>query len=242
MRTVGRLALAALAAVALGVRPPGGPGEARAGAPPDAARTRVLAWGDQGDGTFRNPVLKADGPELAPQWQWNHNRVAGAWSLAARPGWLRLEARPASDMSRARDTLTQKLWDDAGVFEVRLDVASMANGQRAGLTFVSGSTFGWVGAGMAGGTRRVLWEGGEGPVLAGPDLWLRGRYAGDSARLEYSLDGRAYVDTGIVFPLRFAHWKGARVGIFCYGRDGHVDVDYARCAYSSRPGGDDPAR
>jgi beta-xylosidase len=183
-----------------------------------------------------------DGPELAPQWQWNHNPVAGAWSLAARPGWLRLEARPASDMSRARNTLTQKLWDDAGVFEVRLDVAAMANGQRAGLTFASGSTFGWVGAGMAGGTRRVLWEGGEGPVLAGPDLWLRGRYAGDSARLEYSLDGRAYADTGVVFPLRFAHWKGARVGIFCYGRDGHVDVDYARYAYSGPPGADDRAR
>ena len=27
--------------------------------------------------------------------------------------------------------------------------------------------------------------------------------------------------------------KGARVGIFCYGRDGHVDVDYVRCVYGS---------
>jgi beta-xylosidase len=179
-----------------------------------------------------------DGPSLLPQWQWNHNPVPGAWSLAARPGWLRLAARPASDMSRARNTLTQKLWDDAGTFEARLDVGPMANGQRAGLTFVSGGSFGWVGAGMAGGTRRVLWEPGEGPVIAGKDLWLRGRYAGDSARLEYSLDGRAYTDTGVLFPLRFGHWKGARIGIFCYGRDGHVDVDYARYVYSDQPGSD----
>jgi len=45
---------------------------------------------------------------------------------------------------------------------------------------------------MAGGTRRVLWEGGEGPALAGQEVWLRGRYAGDSARLEYSLDARPF--------------------------------------------------
>jgi beta-xylosidase len=172
-----------------------------------------------------------DGPALGPQWQWNHNPVSEAWSLAARPGWLRLSARPATDMTRARNTLTQKLWDDAGTFEVRLDVGSMANGQRAGLTFLSGSNFGWVGVGMAGGTRRILWEGGEGPVVGGADLWLRGRYAGDSARLEYSLDGKTFTDTGVAFPLRFAHWKGARVGLFCYGRDGHVDVDSVRYVY-----------
>jgi len=134
-------------------------------------------------------------------------------------------------MSRARNTLTQKLWDDTGTVDVRLDVGSMANGQRAGLTFISGGNFGWVGVAMAGGTRRLLWEQGEGPVVAGKELWLRGRYGGDSARLEYSLDGRAYTDTGVAFPLRFGHWKGARVGIFGYGRDGHVDVDYVRYVY-----------
>lgn len=96
---------------------------------------------------------------------------------------------------------------------------------------MSGSTFGWVGVGMAGGARRVLWEGGEGPAVAADDLWLRGRYAGDTARLEYSLDGKAFSVTGVAFPLRFGHWKGARVGIFCYGRDGHVDVDYVRYRY-----------
>jgi beta-xylosidase len=172
-----------------------------------------------------------DGPALAPRWQWNHNPVPGAWSLVARPGWLRLEASPATDMSRAKGTLTQKLWDEAGVVDVHLDLSGMANGQRAGLTFVSGSIFGWVGVGMAGGARRVLWEGGEGPAVAADDLWLRGRYAGDAARLEYSLDGKAFADTGVTFPLRFGHWKGARVGVFCYGRDGHVDVDYFRYVY-----------
>ena len=172
-----------------------------------------------------------ESPALSPQWQWNHNPVPEAWSLTARPGWLRLGARPASDPSRAKNTLTQKLWGDAGVVDARLDVSAMTNGQRAGLTFISGSTFGWVGVRMVGGKRLVRWEEGEGPALAGDELWLRGRYQGDTARLEYSLDGRTYLDTGVAFPLRFGHWKGARFGIFSYGRDGHVDVDYVRYRY-----------
>jgi beta-xylosidase len=174
-----------------------------------------------------------DAPTLSPQWQWNHNPVPEAWSLSARAGFLRLEARPASDMSRARNTLTQKLWDDAGSFEIRLDASGMADGQRAGITFISGSGFGWVGVGMRSGTRRILWEQGEGPVLDGNDLWLRGRYSGDTARLEYSLDGRAWTDTGAAFTLAFGHWKGARVGIFCYGRRGYVDVDLVRYRYGA---------
>jgi len=48
MLTLQRLALGLLVAVALGT---GAPARDEA---------RVLAWGDQGDGTYRNPVLKAD--------------------------------------------------------------------------------------------------------------------------------------------------------------------------------------
>jgi beta-glucosidase len=174
-----------------------------------------------------------DGPKLSPQWQWNHNPVPEAWSLAARPGWLRLEARPASDIGRARNTLTQKLWDDAGLFEARLDVSGMADGQRAGVTFMSGSAFGWMGVVMRGGKRRIAWEQGEGPELTADIVVLRGRYAGNAARLEYSLDSSAFVDAGVPFTLAFGHWKGARVGIFSYGRRGHIDVDSVRYQYGS---------
>jgi beta-xylosidase len=177
-----------------------------------------------------------DGPALAPQWQWNHNPVPDAWSLAARPGWLRLEARPASDMSRAKNTLTQKLWDEAGVFEVHFDTSGMADGQRAGVTFISGSTFGWVGLAMRAGLRRIVWEGGEGPPLAGSEVYMRGRYAGDTARLDYSLDGRTWIEAGSAFALASGHWKGARVGVFCHGRRGFVDVGAVAYRYGASTG------
>jgi beta-xylosidase len=218
-----------------------------------------VRWGDDGwpvfgDGgrtvdRWKKPATGVSGPPsrprtsdefdaatLAPHWQWNHNPVPEAWSLAARPGWLRLIGRPGSDPSRARNTLTQKLWDDAGVVDVHLDLRALASGQRAGLAFLSGSTFGWVGVRMSGQTRRIRWEEGEGPELTGDDLWLRGRYVGDQARLEYSLDGKTYADTGVPFPLRFGHWKGARFGVFCYGDQGYVDVDYVRYRYGATAG------
>jgi len=49
-----------------------------------------------------------DRATLSPAWQWNHNPVDTAWSLTARPGWLRLGALPAAGLATARNTLTEK--------------------------------------------------------------------------------------------------------------------------------------
>ncbi len=51
----------------------------------------------------------------------------GAAGMAPPRGAAGERHRPARE-----NTLTQKLWDDAGVFEVRLDTTGMADGQRAG--------------------------------------------------------------------------------------------------------------
>jgi beta-xylosidase len=175
-----------------------------------------------------------DGATLSPQWQWNHNPVNDAWSLTERPGWLRLKARPADSLTTARNTLTQKIWDRAGLIDVKLDVRPMADGQRAGLAFISGKEFGWVGVAQAGGARRIAWPGGDGPTLPAGDVWLRGTYEGDAARLWFSFDGRAFTDTGAKFQLKFSQWKGARFGVFCYGDSGTADVDYLRYDYGRR--------
>lgn len=191
---------------------------------PNVGRTYALAR-PQTDDDFDQHLLQ-------PQWQWNHNPVARAWSLSARPGWLRLQALPAEDLPLARNTLTQKLWDDAGRIDVHLDVAGMLDGARAGLTFISGSAFGRVGVEQVAGQRRIRWADGEGPALVADEVWLRGTYEGDTARLAYSLDGRNYSDSGTTFVLKFAQWKGARVGLFNYGA-GSVDFDSFRYTYGA---------
>jgi len=167
------------------------------------------------------------GTALAPQWQWNHNPLAGAWSLSARPGWLRLVGQPADSLQFARNTLTQKLWGPAGVVTVKLDVAALTTGQRAGFAFMSGKLFTPVGVvADADGAKRVYWSDGVGPVVEQDAVWFRGTYDGDRARVQYSFDGKVFTNVGDSVALKFGQWKGARVTLFCFGPGGgHADFD-----------------
>ena len=59
---------------------------------------------------------------LGPQWEWNHNPDDAHWSLAARPGYLRLVPMHADGLLAARNTLTQSMQDNAFEFTVRIDL------------------------------------------------------------------------------------------------------------------------
>lgn len=171
-------------------------------------------------------------PTLAPQWQWNHNPVADAWSLSARAGFLRLQPRPAAELALARNTLTQKLWGPHGVVDVRLDARGLADGQRAGFAFMSGKVFAAIAVVRSAAGWRVSWTDG-GADLAEPVVWLRGVYEGEGAQLHWSADGKAWSDTGVRATLKFGAWKGARVALFAYGDGaGHADFDEVRYRHS----------
>jgi len=170
---------------------------------------------------------------LAPQWQWNHNPVPGAWSVTERPGFLRLRPRPAAEPMLARNTLTQKLWGPHGLVDVRLDARGLAAGQRAGFAFMSGKVFEPIGVVREADAFRLYWPGG-GAALAEPVVWLRGVYDGDAARLFWSTDGATWTDSGVRATLKFASWKGARIALFAYGDgQGAADFDEVRYRHSA---------
>jgi beta-xylosidase len=173
------------------------------------------------------------GGELGPQWQWNHNPVADAWSLGARPGWLRLRGLPAAELTLARNTLTQKIWGPAGEVTVKLDTSGLSDGQRAGFGFMSGKVFAPIGVLKTGTQATLYWGDTTGRVLEQGVLWLRGSYDGDEARLSYSLDGVRFVDAPERVTLKFGQWKGARVTLFAYGPGGgNADFDTFNYALS----------
>jgi len=176
-------------------------------------------------------------PTLQPQWQWNHNPVSTGWSLRERPGWVRLHGLPATELTLARNSLTQKLWGQAGAAEIKLDISALTEGQRAGLAFMSGKVFNAVGGVVREGeTKRLFWDGGTGPLVTGGTVWLRGEYQGDNARLLYSLDGKIFVDTDVVIELKFGQWKGARLALYCYGDgQGAADFDYFHFSHGVAP-------
>jgi hypothetical protein len=128
----------------------------------------------------------------------------------------------------ARNTLTQKLWGDTGEIEVVLDAHNLSEGQRAGLAFISGDEFGWIAIERTNGKLRIAWTNGQGPEV-GEKVILAARYEADMAILGYRPNENGAIENVTNVQLKFACWKGARPGIFCFGPGGGwADVDYFR--------------
>jgi beta-xylosidase len=168
---------------------------------------------------------------LGLQWQWNHNPVDDHWSLKDRPGFLRLKASPADSLSLAHNTLTQKLWDDAGIIDVKLDLTNLADSGHAGLAFMTGSRFGTIGVTQSAGTRTLEWDNKIGPALTSNTLYLRGTYQGIDCHFAYSTDGTTFSDAPNTFKMGFTNWKGGRPALYSYGPAGSIDIDYFHYHY-----------
>ena len=173
-----------------------------------------------------------DAPALGPQWQWNHNPVPDA-VVALGAARLAAPARrgPPTTCRRARNTLTQKLWDDAGVVDAHLDASAWPTASARASPSSAGAPSAGSVSRESGGTPRLRWKDGEGPALAGAEVWLRGRYDGDIARLVYSLDGEGLHGHRRHRPaaVRPLEGRARRRLLLRRRRDGDVDYVRYRC-------------
>ena len=190
-----------------------------------------------------------DSEKLALVWQWNHKPLDGCWSLSARPGWLRLTTgQLATDLSDARNTLTQRTFGPACTSTVLLDGSGLQPGDFAGLSAFQ-SNRADIGlrrtdAGLelyavqAGTERRgretvrVLQELLCTPAVA-PQVQLRIRYDFnvDQAWLAYSWDGTAWTELDDPLQMRYTldYFTGYRSALYCYSTratGGHADFDW----------------
>jgi len=178
------------------------------------------------------------GRTLGPQWEWNHNPDNAAWSLARRPGYLRLTAGHAEHLVTAHNTLTQILQGPSRI-TTRIDISGMKDGQRGGLTLF-GVRPSWIGVVRDKGVARITLasEGDEtpGPKIAAKDIQFRAEVGiGQTVRYSYSLDGKAFHPMGDAIPLaRFSWWKGSRPALFTFTRAapgtprGWIDANWFR--------------
>lgn len=183
------------------------------------------------------------GRRLGLQWQWNHNPEDTRWSLADRPGWMRLSAAPARYLVNARNTLTQMLTGPRMVVTTRIDLSRMAEGQRAGLTMF-GVRATWLGAVREGGVTRLAFSS-QGIETLGPPLpriaTFRAEVGPDQrAHYAWSADGRTFTPFGEVLELaQFSWWRGSRPGLFTFTRaeraGGSIDVDWFRVSPGGEP-------
>ena len=186
------------------------------------------------------------GPELALQWQFNHNPEDSAWSLEEKPGFLTLHAMKADTFPLARNTLTQKTMGYVGEITTALDLSCMTEGQRCGLGCMGQENM-LLGVRMGNGGK-ILYLSFETRIpgtkdtetketdlseIRGTRIWLRLNhdYKSEVFLFSYSLDNEHYVQCGEPFYVHFGNWKGPRVALFCYNtlqNAGAVSFDWFR--------------
>lgn len=187
-------------------------------------------------------------------WQWNHNPIDEAWSLAERPGFMRLKtARVVDNLNLAPNTLTQRMSGPECTGSVCIDITNMKDGDICGLAAFNGDS----------GVLRIVKKGGKAVLqlteeksvfkrprdiervdvsvlqevkLKGKQIYLKihgdfnpGR---DMAKFSYSLDGTNWTTFDQEIPMRFdymRHFMGTKFAIFNYATKklgGYIDVDW----------------
>lgn len=102
----------------------------------------------------------------------------------------------------------------------------MKNRVGAGI-FCSGKQFRGVGVCPQGifvevnGERQIAVKGSFSQLY----LRVKDDCQSNSHQFFYSLDGVSFIPVGDVFSMRSGYWKGIRVGLFCYGKDGMAQFD-----------------
>ncbi|MCX7010548.1 MAG: family 43 glycosylhydrolase [Kiritimatiellaeota bacterium] len=141
---------------------------------------------------------------LGAQWEWNYQPRAEMWSLAERPGWLRLHAfRPLQ-----RGNLLK-----AGNKYAWLGI-TQSNGVRR----ITHSANGHETCGAA---------------VNGTEVWLRSLITADGAcTWAFSCDGQSFTPFGERYALEWANYRGDRIGLFCYNNDADAgQADFAAFRY-----------
>lgn len=178
-------------------------------------------------------------------WQWNHNPDNANWSLTANPGSLRLiTGRVDSELSQARNTLTQRTFGPESSATTAIDVSHMKDGDFAGLTAFQ-KKYGFVGVKATGDARSIVMVSAKSNKpeeiasipLAQKSVFLKidcdFKRRTDKASFYYSLNGKDWSVIGE--PLKMVydipHFMGYRFGLFNFATKsagGFVDFDFFR--------------
>jgi beta-xylosidase len=183
------------------------------------------------------------------QWQWNANPSTRWWSLAARPGFLRLFAQrlpgEGANLWLVPNYLGQKFPAPAFTVTSRIDARSLRDGDTSGL-LVMGLDYAYLAVEKTGErlvlVRATCLQADKAPPetrdteveTASAIVELRVKVdEGAICQFSFSHDGTTFQDAGAPFSARPGMWIGARVGLFAVSRTGtrgggYADVDWFR--------------
>ena len=183
-------------------------------------------------------------PVLGKQWAWNHNPDNSAWSLQARPGWLRLgTASVTNDLVTARNSLTQRILGfnptdtPSNKFKwcygtIKMDVSGMQEGDVAGLS-VFQTPYSFIAVKMKDG-KKILYserctfnnqehkkaETKEGAEISSDIIYLRAalNFGTNVCRYQYSYDNENWKSFGVQMTMGYTldFFVGQRFYLFNY--------------------------
>jgi beta-xylosidase len=202
------------------------------GLPGNLTRT-PLTWVKPATGHSDPPHAPYDrndsfaGPALKAVWQWNHAPDNTRWSLAERPGALRLHALGAPDFWHARNSLTQRAVGPESTATVELDVSGGKPGDVAGLALLNWP-YAWIGVRRSRDGAEIIWydqihQATKSVALPGPHLWLRAHCNFDTEQGVFSVstDGTSFQTVGDPLPLVFQlkTFQGVRFALFNFNEE-----------------------
>lgn len=192
-----------------------------------------------------------NGARLGLQWQWQANFEMSWYSLAVRPGWLRLNSIPlpseAVNLWPVPNLLLQKLPAETFTLTTKIDAAGLLPNEESGLV-IMGMDYSYLAVVRTETGFRLEKTVGEnahmgneefeeiGIELSRGALLLRiTTTAGAVCRFSYSLDGHRFTHFGESFKAREGRWIGAKLGLFSLAapgaqRRGHAEFDWFRFA------------
>ncbi|QUL57186.1 family 43 glycosylhydrolase [Paenibacillus tritici] len=210
-------------------------------AAPDAANDLMNFYVD--DVSFAGTASSGGG--LAKVWQWNHNPDNTKWSLAQRPGFMRLTTgKVSTSILDARNTLTQRTFGPKSTGVTALETGGMKDGDYAGLAAFQ-AKYGFVGVKKSGNSKSIVMvNAGSGSMteVANVPLSQNRVYLKvvcdftnqtDKAYFYYSLDGSSWTAAGNTLQMSYTlpHFMGYRFALFNYATKaagGYADFDYLR--------------
>ena len=204
--------------------------------------------------TFQKPTITTNFPAISSKiiqyfddfsekeldlcWQWNHIPDDSKWSLAERPGYLRLyTATVTTDFSRAQNTLRQRVIGPQSTATVRLVIQQMKPGDIAGLA-VHQQDYNYIGIKSSenGEEKKIIINdnGKEMATVSLPsdisEVWIRATTVKMEYRnqFSYSFDGINYTQLGDTYEMHYGNYVGMGFGVFHFATKqlgGFIDID-----------------
>jgi beta-xylosidase len=181
---------------------------------------------------------------LGMQWGWNHNPDPTKWSLAQRPGYLRLSTgKVVINLREARNTLTQRAFAYYSktiptIAVTKIEVDNMRDGDVAGLA-VFQDPYAYIAVKQINGSRYIVMvnngETIDSVAIKDNTIYLQASaiYGTGKASFAYSLDNKKFTYLGNELSMRFnlSVFTGNKFCLFNYttkSTGGFVDFDWFR--------------